>query len=201
MALEQANQAFFLHLRETFVNERPHVALVILVRAKDIEIFQAHNLVQKTGTLGVQIEKVFGIAIHVKRPQRVEHQFIVFHALGTVAVSCCGRRIDKPRFVSQGPMRQLFGKLIIIPGQIRGVLFRGGGTSTHVENEIEFSQRTVLQARQQVGGFDVISETQRRQIAPFFVRPQDVTNHDAVATAPVQRPNQCAADKTGTAGD
>ena len=30
-----------LHLRETFVDERPHVALVILVRAEDVEIFQA----------------------------------------------------------------------------------------------------------------------------------------------------------------
>ena len=90
----------FLHLRETFVDERTHVALVILVRAEDVEIFQPDDFVQKSGAPGVQIEQVLRVAVHVQRAQLVELRFVILHARRAVAVSRGGRRIDEARFLA-----------------------------------------------------------------------------------------------------
>ena len=45
VTLEQPDDAIGLHLRRGFVDERPHVAFVVFVRAEDVEVFQAGDLV------------------------------------------------------------------------------------------------------------------------------------------------------------
>ena len=87
MALKEADDTILLHLRKTFMHERAHVALVILVRAEDVEIFQSDNFVQKAGALGVQIKQMLRVTIHVQRTQFVELRVVVFHARRAVAVS------------------------------------------------------------------------------------------------------------------
>ena len=70
-----------------------------------------------------------------------------------------------------------------------------------MQDQIEFPQSAALQPRQQVVGLHVIGEAQRREVAPFFVRAEDVADDDVVAAAPVQRPDQRAADEARAAGD
>ena len=98
-------------------------------------------------------------------------------------------------------MREVFGELVIVFGEIRRVLFRRGRTRAHVQHQIKFPQRAALQTRQQIGGLDVIGKAQRREVAPFFVRAENVADDDVVAAAPVQRPDQRAANEARAAGD
>src|SRR5208282_4178041 len=60
VAFEQLDDALALDLRETFVNQRAHVTLVILVRTKDVKIFQPADSGEKSRALGVLIKQVLG---------------------------------------------------------------------------------------------------------------------------------------------
>ncbi len=174
---------------------------MVFIRTKDVEIFQADDFVQEAGALGVQIEQMLGVAIHVQRAQRVELGFVVFHALRAIAVSRGGRRINETSFVRERPTGQVFGELVIIFGEIGRILFGRGRARAEMKNQIKFAQRAALQTWQQISGFDIIRETQRREIAPFLIRAEDVADDDVVATAPVQLPDERAADEARAAGD
>ena len=47
------------------VNHTPHVLFVVFIRAVDVEKLQSSNLVKKPVLLGVAVEHVLRVAIHV----------------------------------------------------------------------------------------------------------------------------------------
>ena len=141
VTFEQPDDALGLHLRRGFMDERPHVTLVALVRAKNIEEFQTDQAVQKAGAFGVQIKEVLRIAVHVQRTQCVQPAIIVVHAGRAVAISCGGRRINKPRFLPERPGGEVPGKFVIVADEKTGVGLGRGGAGAHVQHEVKFAQR------------------------------------------------------------
>src|SRR5436305_6298905 len=67
ITLEQRDTAAFLHLIERFVDHASHFTLVILIRAKDIEVLHACYTRQHSSILRITVKQVIRICIHVKR--------------------------------------------------------------------------------------------------------------------------------------
>ena len=200
VALEQPDQALLPHLVGGFVHQRAHVRLVIFVRAEDVEVFQTDQLVQKTGAAGVQIEQVLGIPVHVQRTQRVQLGIIVLHAGRAVAIGGGGGGVNKPRLIRQRPGGEVLGEFVIVADEITRVFFRGGRASAQMQHQVEPAQRAVLQSGQQDIPLHVIGIPQRREVPPLFIFAENIADNDVLAAAPIERPDEGAADKAGPAG-
>jgi hypothetical protein len=48
---------------------------------------------------------------------------------------------------------------------------------------------------------DVIVESERRKVSPFFVRSKLVTDQDILETQPIQTPDEGTPDEAGSPGD
>ena len=69
MALEQAQRSAVAHLLEALVHHAAHVALVLFVRPKDVEILQRHQTVEPAVTPRVQVHGLLRFAVGVERAQ------------------------------------------------------------------------------------------------------------------------------------
>ena len=65
VTFEKTDDTLFPHLGETFVDDAPHVALMVLIRAEDIEVLHADDAWEPTRALGVQIEEMLRVAVRM----------------------------------------------------------------------------------------------------------------------------------------
>src|SRR5689334_12210066 len=96
VALEEPDAAAFANLLERFNDNAAHLALVIFVRAEDIEVLDAANVMVEPGAPDIQIEEVLGVGVAVERAQRIEVRFVGELRLES-AVSSRRRCVDEAR--------------------------------------------------------------------------------------------------------
>src|ERR1700728_419633 len=179
-----------------------HVALVVLVRTEDVEVFQARDARQHARLLRVAIEEMLGIAVHVERPQALQRHG--FRQAGLQPSVGCGRgSVDETPPAVEREMRQRFGVFEIIANQIRRVRFRGGRTGAQMKDGADVTEhsRRFADAPEQVVRFDVIGKLQRSQVLPLLVGSKKIRYEDVLQSAAIQLPNECAADETGAPSD
>lgn len=128
---------------------------------------------------------------------------LIVHAERAVAIGRGGGGIDKAGAFGQRPLGECFSELVIVAHQVVGVLFRGGGAGTEVEDDIEFAERlrrgadTLLE----ITAVDVIMEPQRHEILPLLITAKAIADDDILVASAIEFPNKRAADESGTAGD
>lgn len=87
IAFEEINLASIFDLIKGFVNDTTHVFFMIFVGAKDVVIFEADNFIEEALFLGIEVEHVFGVAVHIQGAKRGKILKFVIHALGAISVS------------------------------------------------------------------------------------------------------------------
>ena len=137
IALEKPDLPGRANLLVGFANQAAHVALMVFVRAENIEILDADNVGEDVFASGVEIEKLLGIAVEVQRAEVAEVLVLVIHASGTVAVGGCRGSVDKPRILGQRPMAESFGIRVIVLKNISGIGHRRGGAGAEMENRVK----------------------------------------------------------------
>ena len=199
VALEELHASGAQNLLVGLVDERAHLALMIFVGPENVEVFHAHDARQPADALRMQVEQVFGVAIHVQRPQPVQVLVLVVHALRSVAIRGGRGGIDEAGALLQRPACELLGVAEIIIGQIARVLLRGGGAGAEMEHRRELAEhRGVLgEVASKIARLHVIREFKRHEILPFFIGAQEIRHDDVGVSALIQGPDQRAADKTG----
>ncbi len=203
VGFEELDSASGEDLAAGFVDETAHVGLVVLIGAIDVEVLEADNARQPAFALGVEVEEVLRVAVHVQRAQRVDVGHLIVHAVGTVAVSSGGGGIDEAGLVGERPLAELFGELVVVPHEEIGIALRGGGAGTEVQDVVKAAELGggVLHGLEEVVAVDVVGKFERDEVFPLFVGAEAVADDDVFAAPAVQLPNEGAADESGSAGD
>lgn len=203
MTFEELDFAVVADLIEGFVDDGAHVAFVVFVGAVDVEVFQSDDVFVDPGALGVEVEEVFGVAIHVEWPEIGDVGNFVIHAMGTVAVGGGGGGVDKAGTGIERPVGEDFGVFEIVLHQVMRVALGGGGVGTEMVNEVEFAEafRIVDDEFEEVAGVEVVGKFEGDEVLPFFVGAKGVGDEDVFVTLLVESPDEGGADEAGAAGD
>ena len=114
VALKKTDLAGSLDLFVGLGNEAAHVVFVPFVGAKHVVIFEANDFVVPSHTLCVAVEHMLGVAIHVKRIQRVEVFERIIHPLTSVTVGGCAGGIDKADTFIDGDAGECFRVFVVV---------------------------------------------------------------------------------------
>ena len=100
-------------------------------------------------------------------------------------------------------MAENLGELKVVPHQVVRIALSRGGAGTQMQHLIKFSEPgwRLLHARQQVVAIDVVGKLEGHEILPLFVGREFVGDEDVCVAAPVQLPDECAADEARASGD
>jgi len=202
VGLEEPDSPRGLDLAEGLVDDAPHVALVVLVGAEDIEEFQPGDGLFQAPLQDPEIEDLLGIAVHVDGLQGGGDGVGIGKAPGAVPVCGGGAGVDEPDTVADAPVGEAAGVEVVVPPEIIRVPFRRGGAGPQMNDRpggegdlvgIDHLEKVVL-----VNIFDI---TQVNEILPLFRRTKPIDDDDVFDSLPVELPYEGAADEARAAGD
>ena len=178
-----------------------HGALMVFIGAVDVKKFETGHLALQMLPQQPEVKQLFGIAVHVQRPQAGHQARSVAEAQR--AVSVCGGRtgIDEACAFVQGVTAQIAAAMEVVFHQKIRVPLNGGGTGPQMRHGADFPRQGVpTQEVVKTVAVQVIHILPLNQIAPFFGFGQIIHHHDFVQPQPVELPKQGAADKTRASG-
>ena len=134
VAAEEADLACLKDLFVSLGDEAAHLALVTLVGAEDVEVFDAGHPVEPAVSFRMQIEEVLRVAVGIERAQGVKMIRPIVHAARTIAVGGGGAGVDKANAALQRPLGEALGVAEIILHQITGIGLGRRGAGAEVED-------------------------------------------------------------------
>ena len=201
VAAEEFESVAFFDLVVGFVDEAPHVILVVFVGAEDVEVFQAGYGIEPAFFLCPGVEHVLGVSVHVEGAKFVEVGFLVIHALGAISVGGGGGCVDEACLGVEGVLGEFVSKGEVVFYQIGGVGFGGTGAGTEVEDEAVGVFVGAFDAGQKFVGFEVVVELQGHEVLPFFTCAQNVRDVDVGVAVLVEGLNEGTSYEACSAGN
>ena len=203
VAGEQAGGLAGRDLVPLHLHDRDHAALMILVRAIDVEELEARPARRRWRPTGhrvhdAQVEGVLGPAVQVQRPQGGQQRRVVIKTLGAVAVGAGGRSVDEAHAVVGAPGPQAPGQFHVgLPCQV-GVGGRRLADGAQVDDGVE----------RRVGGEPGVQRIgphhagwgMAGQVAPLAVAAQPI-RHGRGLAACGKGSVKVGADEAGAAGN
>ena len=196
--LEQTHLAAFVDLVVEVKGHARHAALVLLPRAIDVEIAEAHHLGLRLrqDVAHILIELELGIAIDVER-------LLVFQRFPehpAAAIHRSGGGIQVGRAPLQAIVQQHLGVLVVVAHHVAAVPLRGGGTGALVKDGLHAAE--ILPGPdtfQKVVLVQIVPDAQIGQVLELDAVAQIVHHQDVLPAAGVQRLDNVGADETGPA--
>ena len=181
------------------VHDGPHVALVVLARAVDVEVFQADDLLEQVLPERPKVEQLLRVAVHVQRLERPRAVVGIRVTERPVAVRRPAGGVDQPDVVVQTPLAQLAGEAVVVVDEEARILLGRRTARAQVENRIHLAERIVPEMEPEVVFLPIVGEMEPAEVLPLLIRRQFVHDQDVVLAALVQRRDNVAADETRTA--
>src|SRR5581483_114813 len=202
VAPEELDRAALADLLVRLRHDAAHRALVVLVRAVDVEVLDAHRALEQPFAPHPQIEEVLRVPVHVQRAQRVRIEILAHVGLAR-AVRRGGGRVDQARVARERPARDLLGAPHVVRDQVRRVALRRRGAGAEMEDRRDGAEgvRRGLDAGEELFRVEIVGEAQRDEMLPLLARPEPVDRDHVVGPGEVQRAEERAADETGRARD
>ena len=202
VGFEQPHRPAGLDLRVRLADHAFHVALVVLVRAENIEEFQRRKPREQTLALGPQIEEMLGIAVGIERAQPVQRRWVVVETERAVAVGGRAGGVDEADAAIKAKAAQRLAVTIVVLHQVRGVALGGRGTGAQMDERLGRERVFAgLDEFEETHAVEIIGKAQAAQILPLLAGIQMVDDQDVVHAQAVELKDHAAADEPGPAGD
>src|SRR5574341_2180336 len=195
---EELHPTFGEQLPVGVVGDRCHAALVLLVRAVDVEVAQADDL--RGAFLQPApyhlIEQELGVAVDVERPLAAA----LLAELGARAVHRSRRGVEQRHVLLLAPVEQALGVGVVVVEHVAAVGLHRVGARALVEQRLQAAAE-IVQPREEFVLIDVVRDLAPGEI-PELVGVREVVNRDDVGdAAPVQSLDELGADEAGRPRD
>ena len=200
---KQLNPALGPKLVELVVSHAGHAALVLLVRAVDVEIPKTHHLRARVLQLGAKlaahhlVKQQFGVAVDIERRFKSR----VFFEGGRAAIGGCRRRVQKPRALRLRGVEELLGRLEVVLHHVLAVKFHGVAASAFVEDGFHMAVALGSKGAVKSVGVYIVGNFEAGQVAKLVALGELVHRNDVVNATGVEPGNDLAANKAGSAGN
>ena len=201
-AAEEARFSRFLELTVELVEDRRHLALVLLLRAEDVEVAQTDDLaaalVHDLPYIAVEGELAVSVRI-----QCILRRIAFGKAVATCTVGRGGRSVEEGHAVQQAEVQQRLRVFVVDLHHVVDIVLHRIGAGALMEDGIDVAaaEFVVLDALQKVVLMTIVDEMKTAQVLVILAVLEVVDDEDVVPALAVEFLDDIAADKSGAAGD